>query len=43
MISDDIVIQADSNGNKVEEFIKKEIIGNGGFARCYLMINKRTQ
>lgn len=25
-----------------ERYLKKELIGNGGFARCYLMINSRT-
>jgi serine/threonine protein kinase len=25
-----------------DRYLKKEVIGNGGFARCHLMVNTRT-
>lgn len=26
-----------------EKYLKKELLGNGGFAKCYLMVHVRTQ
>ena len=42
MITEEIVIQTDGNGKKIQKYIKKEVIGSGGFAKCYLMVNSRT-
>lgn len=43
MFSEEIVIQTDGNGWKKEKFVKKEKIGSGGFANCYLLVNPRTK
>ena len=42
MLSEQIIIQTDGNGRKKEKFIKKEKIGSGSFAKCYLFVNSRT-
>ena len=39
MLNEEIIIQTDSSGRKKEKYIKKERIGSGGFAKCYLVIN----
>lgn len=43
MLGEEIVIQTDGFGGKKQRYIKKEKIGSGGFAKCYLLVNCRTQ
>jgi hypothetical protein len=26
-----------------EKYLKRELLGSGGFAKCYLMVSQRTQ
>lgn len=42
MLNEEIIIHTDENGRKKDKYIKKEKIGSGGFAKCYLVINTKN-
>ena len=41
-MNDDIIICSDSSGKTSEKYIKKDLLGHGGFAKCYQMVNIKT-